>query len=185
MILRIDYESLAYDIDLAIAEGADEAIKHFLSDAKSGLKSDDQEIDAAFVDYAGQKITAACTFYAQSILNSYGRGSLMDTTNPYLSDYIGNTSIGWNPVRKGTEIVGRKQGVYTNFFGEKAFSKGNMEGLSVEYMVKPISPSYAIQNAEKKLEAGLSENGYVMRIMRKHIDSFFNSIDYSKYFYYE
>lgn len=185
MILRIDYESLAHDIDLAIAEGADEAIKHFLIDAKSGLKSDDQEIDSAFVDYAGQKITAACTFYAQSILTSYGRGSLMDWSNPYLDEYLQNRQLGWNPVRKDTTIVGRPAGSYTNFFGEQKTSSGKMEGLNVEYMVKPISPSYAIQNAEKKLEAGLSENGYVMRILRKHIDSFFNSIDYSKYFYYE
>lgn len=181
-VLRFDYELFYYDFSIALKDGADEAIKHFMQDAKSHLKSNDVELKETLLDYATGKIYSSCVFYAHSILESYGRGKLMDSKNEYLKEYM-NSEL-WNPVRKSKTIVGRKEGKYTNFFGEESYSKGRLEGKPIGYghSSPNISPSYAIQNAEKKLEAGLKENGYVMRILQKHAESFFASIDYSKYF---
>lgn len=182
MILKLDYELLAKDLCEELVNAANEAIEHFLKDAKSQLRPNDQEIEPAVLDFAKKTISTACVFYAQSILQSYGRGSAMDMSNEYLSEYFGNTSLGWNPARKGAQIVGRPEGTYTNFFGEETRSEGNMEGLNLESIFPPQKPSYAIQNAEKKLKQGLTENGYVMRIFRNHAALFFASMNPSKYY---
>lgn len=182
MILKLDYQLLAQDLCGELAKGADEAMQHFLNDAKSDLKSNDQEIEPTVVDFAKNTISTACTFYAQSILSSYGRGSAMDMTNEYLAEYIGNKALGWNPVRTGTQIVGRPEGPYTNIFGEEKVSKGRMKGLNLEEMFPPQKPTYAIQNAEKRLKQGLEENGYVMRALRKYATLFFTTMNPAKYY---
>ena len=81
--------------------------------------------------------------------------------------------------------MGRPKGEYTDFFGNEAFSTGSKAGQNMEIKFKPIKPSYAIQNAEKKLKQGTQENGYVMRILRRHADGFFENLNASKYFYNE
>ena len=185
LVLKFDYESLAYDLCDALVSGVEESIQHFMSDAKTHLKSDDFETEKAIFDMAKKEITVTAIFYAKSILESYGRGSAMDMQNEYLSEYIGNKALGWNPLRTGTTIVGRPKGEYTDFFGNEAFSTGSKAGQNMEIKFKPIKPSYAIQNAEKKLKQGTQENGYVMRILRRHADGFFENLNASKYFYNE
>lgn len=182
MVLKLDYELFAQDLCEELAKGADEAMQHFLNDAKSDLSSNDQEIEPSVVDMAKKTISTFCTFYAQSILKSYGRGSAMDMSNEYLSEYFGNQELGWNPVRKSAQIVGRPQGSYTNIFGEEKYSKGNMEGLNLEEMFPPQKPSYAIQNAEKRLKQGITENGYVLRALRSHAELFFSTMNPGKYY---
>lgn len=186
LVLRFNYEQMIKDFCEELAKGADEAMQHFLNDAKSHLKAKDQEIESSIVDLASEKITTTCIFYARSILESYGRGNQMDMNNEYLSEYFGNVSLGWNPARKDKRIVGRKEGYYTNFLGETAYSKGEKEGKVTSIPVgKVVPPSYSIQNAEKKLEQGIKSNGYVMRILKNHTEKFFSSMNPSKYFYNE
>lgn len=186
-ILRFDYTRFTNDYCNALVEAAQEAFDSFMKDAMSGLDSTDQEVKDAVIDMAQQKISASCIFYAQSILRSYGRGRAMDESNEYLSEYI-NSSL-WNPARDkkpGAQIVGRPQGSYTNILGQTVYSTGEMEGKptgrDVGYLVPP---TYSIQNAERYLERGLSENGYVMRIFRRYTENFFDNFSPSEYFYYE
>lgn len=186
LVLRFNYQKFYEDLLQAIADGANEAMQHFLNDAKSGLKAKDQELEPAVIDAEKNKIVATCVFYAQSILESYGRGRQMDMSNEYLSEYFGNTSLGWNPLRTDKRIVGRKEGTYTNFLGETAYSKGEKAGVVTSINVgQVVPPSYGIQNAEKKLERGVSENGYVMRILKSHAEQFLQGFDPSNYFYNE
>lgn len=186
LILKFDYVQFTNDLCNELVKGAQESIDRFMNDALTGMKSKDQEVENAVLDMAEQKIKAKCIFYALSILESYGRGRQMDMSNEYLKEYFGNVSLGWNPARKDKRIVGRKKGYYTNFLGETAYSKGEKEGqvtsIPVGYVVPP---TYSIQNAEKRLEQGLSENGYVMRVLRKHTDNFLSNMNPSDYFYNE
>lgn len=186
LVLRFDYQRFYEDILQSIANGADEAMQHFLSDAKQNLKAKDQELEPAVIDAEKSKIVATCVFYAQSILESYGRGRQMDMSNEYLSEYFGNASLGWNPLRTDKRIVGRKEGTYTNFLGETAYSTGEKAGVVTSINVgKVVPPSYGIQNAEKKLERGVSENGYVMRILKAHAEEFLQTFNPATYFYNE
>lgn len=185
--LRFNNTKFTNDYCNVLVEAAQEAFDSFMKDAMSGLDSNDQELKEAAIDMAKQKITASCIFYAQSILRSYGRGRAMDESNEYLSEYI-NSSL-WNPAREkkpGAQIVGRPQGSYTNILGQTVYSTGEMEGKptgrDVGYLVPP---TYSIQNAERYLERGLSENGYVMRILRRKTEDFFEGLNPSSYFYYE
>lgn len=187
LVLRFNYEQFTNDFANEMIEAAQEAFDMFIKDAMSGLDTNDQEIKNAILDMGKEKISSSCIFYAQSILRSYGRGRQMDKNNEYLQEYI-NSSL-WNPARErkpGAQIVGRPKGNYTNILGETAYSKGEREGqVTARNVGKVVKPTYSIQNAEKKLERGLSENGYVMRTLRKHTEKFFSSMNASKYFYNE
>lgn len=187
LVLRFNYQQFANDFANEMVDAAQEAFNVFMKDAMSGLDSTDQDLKDAVLDEAKQKISASCIFYAQSILRSYGRGRAMDESNEYLEEYI-NSSF-YNPAREkkpGATIVGRPQGSYTNILGETVYSSGKMEGKPTGRDVgKLIPPTYSIQNAEKKLARGLSENGYVMRILRRHTDNFFGNMIPSNYFYNE
>lgn len=180
LVLRFDSESFALDLCKSLTNAADEIMQHFLQDAKSRMKSNDYELDEATFDEVSKKINATCTFYAKAIIESYGTGSEMDMSNEALSDYIGNVEQGWNPLRTGTTIVGRKEGFYINFLGERAYSKGTMAGKSVEAIIPARKPSYAIQHAEKKLDAGLKQGGYAHNILNRYISEFLTNT--SQYF---
>lgn len=184
LVLKFNYMQMAYDLCDTLVKGVDEAIQHFLSDAKQHLESEDQELQQVVFDMAANQITAAAVFYAHSILESYGTGSKMDITNEALENYI-HDKTWWNPDRSRFAIAGRRKGSYINIFGESVESKGRFRGREIENMISPRKPSFGIQNAEKKLNAGLQENGYVMRILRGYANEFFESLNTSKYFYNE
>lgn len=91
---------------------------------------------------------------AWAVMDSYGTGSLADTSNPALGSYMSGDT--WNPERPrtpGAPITGRPAGEYTNIFGEQATSSGRLAGANLERFpgspIKPRSPSFAFQNAEK------------------------------------
>lgn len=187
LVLKFDYIQFSNDLCNELVNGAQEAFEHFMKDALYGMRSKDQEVQDAILDMWQQRIKAQCVFYAQSILESFGRGRQMDETSEYLQDYI-NSSL-WNPARErkaGAQIVGRPKGNYTNILGQTAYSTGEHEGqVTARNVGKVVQPTYSIQNAEKKLEQGFSENGYVMRALRKHAESFLSTMNPSKYFYNE
>lgn len=187
LVLRFNHEQFANDFANEMVSAAQEAFDVFMKDAMSGLDSTDQEVKDAILDMGKEKISSSCIFYAQSILRSYGRGRQMDKENEYLQEYM--NSAFWNPAREkkpGAQIVGRPKGNYTNILGETVYSKGEMEGqVTARNVGKVVKPTYSIQNAEKKLARGLTENGYVMRILRKHTESFFSTMNPARYFYNE
>lgn len=187
LVLRFDYTQFTNDLCNELVKGAQEAMQIFLKESLYGMKARDQEFEDAVLDMAEQRIKSSVVFYAQSILESFGRGRQMDETSEYLDDYI--NSVFWNPARprkKGAQIVGRPEGSYTNILGETAYSKGDKEGkVTARDVGYVVAPTYSIQNAEKKLERGVSENGYVMRILKSHAEQFLQGFNPSNYFYNE
>lgn len=185
LVLKFDAQKFAYDLIKYLIIGADKAMEHFISDAQSHLKYSKEDYDKidAYYDIASEKIIAKCKFYALAIIESFGTGSKMDTTNPDLAAYM--NSIYWNPDRRRFAIAGRKKGTYTNIFGETVTSSGKYRGKEIENIVPARAPSHAIQNAERKLDAGLKDGGYVMRALQKQVDDFFAHFNPTDYFYNE
>lgn len=112
-----------------------------------------------------------------AVMDSWGTGSLMDKENPALPGYIGSEL--YNPARAaapGAPITGRPEGPYRNIFGETVLSSGAMEGLNLEEFpgspVRPRSPSFAFQNAEKWFAAG----GRVWAELEKETGRFWDAV---------
>lgn len=183
LVLRFNAEAMYSDLCKVLVSAANEIMEHFLKTAELHLKEKDAETEAAILDMAAGKISATCIFYARSILESYGTGSKMDITNPYLDEYM--ESIYWNPDRRRFAISGRRAGAYVNIFGETVVSSGKYRGKEIEDIVPAVAPSFAIQNAEKQLDRGLQEDGYAMRILKMRTDEFFETMNPSDYFYNE
>lgn len=113
-----------------------------------------------------------------AIADSYGTGSLMLDNIPGFQEYR-NDKNRWNSARTGKTIVGRPKGEYTDIFGNKRSSRGSMEGLDVEGLelwngdkIEPVSPSYALQDAEKFLYATYLPRAYKLAIQ---------NVNFSKY----
>lgn len=111
---------------------------------------------------------------ANAIMDSYGTGSSMDKSNPYLQEYM-NSEL-WNDLRQGYAIVGRAEGEYTNIYGDTAYSSGKMAGSDVEHITHTRQPSYAFQNAEIWIKGGNRAD----EIISLAIKSYFSDI--SRYF---
>jgi hypothetical protein len=93
-------------------------------------------------------ITATVVFGPHAIMDSYGTGSLMDTENEYLEEYM--KSEFWNKYRgSDTTIRSRERGKYSNIFGEDQYSPSNVPGIDLEAAgkAKPTPPSHAIKTA--------------------------------------
>lgn len=187
LTLRFNAESFFNDYIEFLVDAANECMERFLSDARIGLGTRDQEVEAAKVT-AEKIITSKCVFYAQSILKSYGTGKKMDTSNEALTEYM--QSRFWNPLRKSSAIAGRPKGRYENIFGEMVESSGALAGVDdISGIMKKTygldiekKPTYSIQNAEKKLK---QVGGYVDRIISNYTDDFISTMNPSKYFYNE
>lgn len=143
---------------------ANAIMEEFYNDAIAGLdtkgQEDSEKINAIW-DETQKYVEAKCKFYANALMQSFGTGSLADTSaDSYWQEYTHSNLF--NPVRTSTTIVGRKRGSYINIYGKRQSSWGthegkNIEGAYIDYhgmfakIVDPIHPTYSIQNAEKWL----------------------------------
>lgn len=145
--LYFNSERAFADYKMKIMKVADDLLDEYYAEVYNKLKtvrgkgaleklSENQE------NYLRRKVIG----YADAIMDSYGTGSLMDTTNPYLPEY--KSSDIWNVARTSNFITGRKKGTYKNIYGATAYSKGNREGQNIEKAIKPRYPSYAFQHAQ-------------------------------------
>ena len=91
-----------------------------------------QDLTKGDVELIAGWITAQVIGGPWATLDQWGRGSLMDTSNPALQDYLFNTAKGWNPARHDLAIRGRPKGTYTDFFGRTRTSSGALEGRDLE-----------------------------------------------------
>jgi hypothetical protein len=100
---------------------------------------------------------------AWSVLDEFGKGSLMDRDNPALDDYI--NSDFWNPLRDTNDLAvrGRPKGSYIDFFGNKRESSGRLAGVNLEALAEqgklpqsflPQYPSHALRDAIRWIGAG-------------------------------
>ncbi|HHX60819.1 MAG TPA: hypothetical protein GX707_08910, partial [Epulopiscium sp.] len=94
-------------------------------------------------------ITASISGGAWAILDEFGSGSLMDTSNPALDAY--KSSPMWNPARRDNKIRSRPDvGGQVDIFGNpvKGHGKGGYD-LEESGWATPTPPSHAIKTATK------------------------------------
>ncbi len=187
--LKFDSQGMFDDIvQEVLIPSANEAMQRVYNDIESGLtnnstgykrKSDssDVQIYEAKINSVRSQIVTSVSSYGWALVESYGTGTNVDMSNEELKDYI-NSNL-WNPLRSGWPIVGRPKGEYKNFFGENAESSGSKAG---QFTGNPgRKPNYAIQNAERRLEAGLRDGGFVDRILKANMEKFLDEADLDKY----
>ena len=164
-MISFDAEGLVQALIQRLILVMDSLMNEFYREAIKGLSpegQEDTEVEKAKYVAVENCITSKCIFYTQAILDSFGTGSLADTSaESYWEEYTQSPSF--NEARKTSghpEIVGRKTGTYVDVWGHTRGSSGtqagkNLEGLNLkdyntgEYrQVVPTPPSHSIQNAE-------------------------------------
>ncbi len=178
--LRFNHQRAAEDFTKVLTNVSNDLIQEFHNESKKYLSQKakaDIEVHNAEYDESDKMIEAYVLFKGHALLESFGKGSKMDMTSEYLEDYMGSSL--WNPLRPDQTIVGRAEGDYIDFFGNKRHSDGKSAGVPIENRVKPRKPSYSIQNAEKWL---LEENGMIERRISLEIEEFVSKMH--KYFEY-
>lgn len=143
----------------------DDLNQSFYKEATGGLSSNDSEIDGAVISGSSEAanasgteyITAKCRFFTDAILESFGTGSLADTSaESYWAEYT--QSAAFNPKRSGTTIVGRAKETdtgYIDIWGNERVTSGRNAGKRVEgypnaegVVIKPQPGTRSIQRAE-------------------------------------
>lgn len=92
------------------------------------------------------KVIAYLEANPAALADTFGTGSLIDESNPYLQEYFSSGLI--NPLRKDKRIYGRPAGEYINVLdlhGKPRTSKGKYAGVPIEHIAKPSKPTHAIQ----------------------------------------
>lgn len=175
-MLRFDSKSCSDGLYKAIQKTADLLIEEYEAEIKQGMNTTKgaENVNIGLSNDDRKRLHREVVGGALAIMDSYGRGSLMDKSNPFLADYM--SSELFNPLRQGYAIVGREAGDYTNIFGEQAQSSGAFAGSDIERVVRPIAPSKAFQQALIWFKAG--------NRIDKRLQECIRSFDYSKYFVY-
>lgn len=202
--LRFNGQKFYDDLKEELKKTMKALIDEFYRAATSGMGADaraDSDNFGVTEDELEHQIDAQCAFYADAIIESYGIGSLADIgPNSHWDDYKSSGLL--NPLRTGTAIVGRKEGEYTNIWGEPDYSTGTKAGQLLESKTKtprkffdkskgkwvsiePKRPTYAIQNVEvwlmqnretsmeRKIEETVIQ--FIQQVSQNHLE----------YFYYE
>jgi hypothetical protein len=111
--------------------------------------------DEEIVDIANV-IVASISGGAWAVMDEFGKGSLMDTSNPALQEYM-KSSL-WNPARGNDPTIrSRSRGPYINIFGEQVESKSNVAGIDLEKLggkFEPQPPSHAMETAMRWMQNG-------------------------------
>ena len=190
MALRIDKKGLANEILDKLKIELDSVFEIWEKEVYSKLKYQtfrDNAIVESYLIKETNKIIAYLKANTYTLADSYGTGSLMLSNNPGFQSY--KNSNRWNRARTGKTIVGRPRGSYKDIFGNTRKSLGTMEGVPIEGLekwhrrivednssseltIEPVSPSYALQDAEKFLYSTYLPNAYKLAI---------KNINFSKY----
>lgn len=138
-------------------EFMNEAISHMST--PEGREDLHPEVIEATVDAVAVTVIAG----PWAVMDEWGKGSLLDETNPALLDYI--DSEYWNSLRDRYDftVVGRPPSKYLNIFGERIETRGTLAGVNLErlafegelpYSFLPNPPSHALQTAARWLRNG-------------------------------
>lgn len=156
-MLRFNMEGLTNEILNALENELQWVFQAWENEVISKMKFQFFQVNAD-VDFELKRQSKAIIAYLKAntyvLADSYGTGSLMLEDNPGFQAYKST----WHKDRKSKEITGRDAGEYTDLFGRKRTSSGYLKGINIEgiemmngYKIEPVSPSYAIQDAEKFL----------------------------------
>jgi hypothetical protein len=153
--LHLDSNRIAQDYIKAVSRCCDELLEEYFQEIRFQMRSPSgkDDLDAKSMDdlQAGM-LRRQVIGGAWAIIDSWGMGSKMDKSNPFLAEYMDSSLF--NPLRSGYEIVGRPPGSYVNIFGETTESSGSMAGSSVESFIQPREPSKAFQQAWQWFKKG-------------------------------
>ena len=121
--------------------------KAYLNEIASHMRTPEgsRDLTESDVEVLAGAISAQIIGGPWATMDQWGRGSLMDKSNPALADYI--NSQYWNPTRHDLAIRGRPEGTYTDIFGRTRRSTGKMEGKYLEHVFEPQPPSHAFTAA--------------------------------------
>ncbi len=152
-----------------LATAIKKAQQEYLNEIRSGVKQAGagEDWEASDIEEAAGFIAGEVIGGAWAILDTYGRGSLMDTSNPALGEY--RNSEYWNPARQDLAIRSRpnKPG-QINIFGESVNGLGKGGHLLEDKPgFEPWPPSKAFQVATQVME-----NGRFCEIVQQAVDSF-------------
>ena len=156
-VLRLNTAKVKEDYARFMSEALDGLLEQYYREVESGMHTQggrsDLKTERLNDDERGMLLRRLIGG-PLAVMDSWGTGSKMDTSNPALNEYL-NSSF-YNPARPkipGAPITGRPEGEYTNMFGDTVYSSGALEGRNLENIPgSPItarSPSGAFQNADK------------------------------------
>lgn len=181
MGLRLDIKGLTNEILNKLEVELNWAFEAWETEVYSKMKTaefaDNAEVEAE-LHRESNRIIAYLKANPVVIADSYGTGSLMLDNIPGFQEYRNSKS--WNSLRTGKTIVGRPVGKYTDIFGNpNRESKGGWAGQEIEgwtmrngNVIEPVSPSYALQDAEKFLYGTYLPRAYKLAIQ---------NVNFSKY----
>jgi len=159
MGLKFDTEKLKKEILSVLQIELETALNQWEEEVKKNLRSDKFKSNATVshqIMKEGKSILAYLKANAYTLADTYGTGSLMSDDNPWLAEYKAGDY--WNDQRKGKEIVGRKEGHYTDIFGNEHYSQGKLAGDPLEghhtssgELIEAVAPSKALDIAEEWL----------------------------------
>ena len=132
--------------------------QEYLAEARASMNTPEgaESLHEGEVEMLAGWITTSVIGGAYAAMDNFGTGSLMDTNNPALPEYM--KSDLWNPHRKDDlAIRSRKAGPYVNIFGETVVSTANQPGYNLEKKggkYAPQPPSHALQTAARWMMSG-------------------------------
>ena len=188
LILKLDYDKCFNALVEKLVILADKLIDEMYEES-TRLMTDGEKatVDKETANYIEGRIRGQIIYGALAIMKSYGTGSEMDKSNPYLQAYMNSPK--WNPLRSKTTmiIVGRSAeggNTYENIFdkpGEKSgYTTGKYAGVDLEKKIKPKTPTNTIAYMEQDYIRGTKTkvDTEITRVLKEFFEN-----DFSKYLY--
>lgn len=175
MKITFNYSLLMVNLRRELTKALVVLQKELLDEARQGMKTPEgaKDLDAETIKDVAGVISALVIGGPWAIIDEFGTGSLMDTSNPFLDEY--RNSALWNPARPDNVIRGRPAGTQPTMFGERTF-EGNAPGVDLERLARAgvISEEYLPQPPSKALRtaARWMANGRFQKVIKGILETF-------------